>query len=234
MIPVDGTPAGILEVDGHLTATDERRIAETLFALLADMEIDTDRAHGPTLVVIGSDLLTGNPAAILLESHDGDGGDAMGMIGPMVEQGLSVVVLTADADPEVGARCLQAGAMGVLIKGQTTRAAMRDAVNDIGAERQTPGSADGEAPTAEVRRERTRRLDLSKRLDRLTPRESDVLRLIGDGHSAAEIAEMSFVALATVRSQIRSVLAKVEVNSQIAVVAAAHRDGWFDRTGHDK
>jgi DNA-binding NarL/FixJ family response regulator len=40
---------------------------------------------------------------------------------------------------------------------------------------------------------------------------------------------MSFVSLATVRSQIRSVLAKVEVNSQIAVVAAAHRDGWFER-----
>jgi DNA-binding NarL/FixJ family response regulator len=152
----------------------------------------------------------------------------------MVEQGLSVVVLTADPDPVTGARCLAEGAMGVLIKGQTTSASMRDAVTEMGAQSRTPGPTEREAPSAETQLERTRRLDLSKRLDRLTPRESDVLRLIGDGHSAAEIAEMSFVALATVRSQIRSVLAKVEVNSQIAVVAAAHRDGWFDRTGHDK
>jgi DNA-binding NarL/FixJ family response regulator len=50
-----------------------------------------------------------------------------------------------------------------------------------------------------------------------------------DGRSAAEIAASSFVSLATVRSQIRAILQKLDVTSQLAAVAAAHHSGWtFD------
>ena len=44
--------------------------------------------------------------------------------------------------------------------------------------------------------------------------------------SAAEIAEQRVVSLATVRSQIRAILRKLEVTSQLAAVAMAHRAGW--------
>ena len=51
-----------------------------------------------------------------------------------------------------------------------------------------------------------------------------------NGLSAAEIAEQRVVSLATVRSQIRAILQKLDVTSQLAAVAMAHRAGW---TGAD-
>jgi two-component system, NarL family, nitrate/nitrite response regulator NarL len=53
-----------------------------------------------------------------------------------------------------------------------------------------------------------------------------VLSMIVDGLSAAAIAEKSFVSLATVRTQIRSILQKLGVNSQLAAAALARNSGW--------
>jgi len=62
--------------------------------------------------------------------------------------------------------------------------------------------------------------------ERLTTRERIVLGALMDGASAEEIAKSSFVSLATVRSQIRSILEKLSVHSQVAAVALAHRLRW--------
>jgi DNA-binding NarL/FixJ family response regulator len=58
----------------------------------------------------------------------------------------------------------------------------------------------------------------------LTPRELEVLRLLHGGYTVAQIAERNDVAPSTVRSQVRSVLRKLGVNSQLA--AAAHYERW--------
>ena len=62
--------------------------------------------------------------------------------------------------------------------------------------------------------------------DGLTPREQEVLGMLMDGMQAAVIAEESFVSLATVRSQIRAILTKLGVSSQLAAVSLAIRAGW--------
>lgn len=67
---------------------------------------------------------------------------------------------------------------------------------------------------------RARHDDVAERLSRLTPREREVLRLMYAGSSVARIAEMFDVAPATVRSQVKSVLRKLDVNTQLAAVAA--------------
>lgn len=54
----------------------------------------------------------------------------------------------------------------------------------------------------------------------LTPREREVLRLLYGGESVHEIAVLLEITPATVRSQVKSVLRKLEVNSQLAAVAA--------------
>ena len=46
------------------------------------------------------------------------------------------------------------------------------------------------------------------------------------GKAAAEIAVESYVSIATIRSQIKAILRKLEVNSQLAAVALAYRSGW--------
>ncbi len=60
----------------------------------------------------------------------------------------------------------------------------------------------------------------------LTERERHVLAELMDGHCAEEIASASCVSISTVRSQIKSILQKLGVNSQLAAVALARRAGW--------
>ena len=61
----------------------------------------------------------------------------------------------------------------------------------------------------------------------LTPRERAVLAALAQGQRAETIAAAAFLSEATVRSQIRGVLAKLGVNSQLEAVALAWTVGWF-------
>jgi DNA-binding NarL/FixJ family response regulator len=60
----------------------------------------------------------------------------------------------------------------------------------------------------------------------LTEREQVVLAELIEGHCADEIANAAYVSISTVRSQIKAILQKLGVNSQLAAVAQARRAGW--------
>lgn len=62
----------------------------------------------------------------------------------------------------------------------------------------------------------------------LSRREGEVLRLLMDGMSVMKIAETSFVSVGTVRTQVKAVLRKLGVSSQVAAVALAYKMGWDD------
>lgn len=61
---------------------------------------------------------------------------------------------------------------------------------------------------------------LAERIGTLTPREREVLVLLHSGETAAEIAAILDVSLSTVRSQVKAILRKLDVKSQLAAVAA--------------
>jgi DNA-binding NarL/FixJ family response regulator len=67
--------------------------------------------------------------------------------------------------------------------------------------------------------------------EELTARERYVLARLIDGRCAEAIAADAYVSLSTVRSQIRSILRKLGVNSQLEAVALARRAGWPEATG---
>jgi DNA-binding NarL/FixJ family response regulator len=67
---------------------------------------------------------------------------------------------------------------------------------------------------------------MRQRLERLTPREAQVLRELMAGHQVGEIARTWFVSETTVRTQVKAILTKLEVRSQLAAVGLAHRAGW--------
>jgi len=64
---------------------------------------------------------------------------------------------------------------------------------------------------------------LSERMSMLTPREMQVLEHLRDGEPVKEIAEAAGVSEGTVRSQVKSVLRKLGVTSQLAAVAVLRR-----------
>jgi DNA-binding NarL/FixJ family response regulator len=67
------------------------------------------------------------------------------------------------------------------------------------------------------------RREIEEKLERLTRREREVLAELAHGRRAQAVADHYVVSLATVRTQIRSVLNKLEVGSQLEAVALYRR-----------
>ncbi|WP_371821170.1 response regulator transcription factor [Blastococcus sp. PRF04-17] len=63
------------------------------------------------------------------------------------------------------------------------------------------------------------------RLAPLSDRERDVLALVGAGRSNAEIAAELFISLATVKSHVRHILAKLDVRDRPQAIVLAHEAG---------
>lgn len=182
---------------------------------------------GPTREEILASACDFRPDIVLLDLQLGpDLGDGVGLVGPLRDIQADVIILTGSADDFRRAECVEAGAAGVVRKDQPFEslvAAIRTV--EAGEELTTPQERHLALHEVRLRRERDRRRTAA--FGQLTPREREVLHSLGNGHSAASIAEESFVSLSTVRSQIRSVLVKLGATSQLSAVALAREAGWL-------
>jgi DNA-binding NarL/FixJ family response regulator len=156
-------------------------------------------------------------------------GDDVGLSVPMIPElratGAQVLMLTGATDPVLLGSCIEAGASGLVSKSEGFDEVLDKLMRAVRREPTlSPAERDRMLGTLRDRRaeERARTLPF----ERLTGRERVVLGALMDGASAEEIAKASFVSLATVRSQIRSILEKLGVHSQVAAVALAHRARW--------
>lgn len=166
------------------------------------------------------------PDVVVLDLHLGGRiGDSLPLIAPLRAMGAVVVVLTGEDDPAELGRCVEAGAAGLGAKNQ----ALDEITALVGA------AARGEPLLSESRRQdlmsaaRARRGEEDARLgpfSTLTPREQVVLAEMIKGRSAEAVAATSFVSIATVRSQIRAILQKLGVRTQLQAVAMAREARW--------
>lgn len=60
---------------------------------------------------------------------------------------------------------------------------------------------------------------------RLTPRQLEVLQLLGEGASTEAIATTLHISRETVRNHVRNILGALGVHSRLEAVAVAHREG---------
>lgn len=166
------------------------------------------------------------PGLLLLDFDLGDTvGVAFGLIEPLSEAGLTVVMLTGERNPLMLAQCLEEGAVGVIDKSVSfdeLLAQIRDALD---------GDAlmtrhEREEMLSQLRLHRAERDHELRAFRELTAREGEVLGELMQGKAADTIAEESVVSVATIRTQIRSILSKLGVNSQLAAVARAQQARW--------
>ena len=64
--------------------------------------------------------------------------------------------------------------------------------------------------------------------DMLTPREREILQLLADGMSNADVASKLFISQETVKSHVRHILAKLEADTRTHAVAIALRESIID------
>jgi DNA-binding NarL/FixJ family response regulator len=119
---------------------------------------------------------------------------------------------------------LSAGASGFLLKAVTADR-LFDAVRVVAAGEALLAPAVTRRLITEFARLRPPPSRRSTPLDRLTPRETEVLRLIAEGLSNPEIAERLVVGEETVKTHVGRVLSKLGLRDRTQAVVAAYESG---------
>jgi DNA-binding NarL/FixJ family response regulator len=127
--------------------------------------------------------------------------------------GLAVLVIGSEANRERAVEAIAAGALAWIHKSSSLDVLV-DTVRAVAAGRLQMSDRRRAAWLAEYRDTSEAVRADRERLDQLSPREREVLQLVADGSRAAEIADLLFLSITTVRSHIRSVLLKLGVHSQ--------------------
>ncbi|MQY13795.1 Transcriptional regulatory protein DegU [Streptomyces sp. RB5] len=170
------------------------------------------RAHRPdvTLLDIRMPLLDGLGAAAELRRTVPD---------------TAVVMLTTFSEDEYITGALDSGASGFLLKSG-------DPYELMAAVRAVHGGASFLSPRIAHRviqqlsgGRMSRRTAARERIDKLTPRERDVLALVGAGLSNAEIGERLFLVEGTVKAYVSAVLGRLDVRNRVQAAVVAYEAG---------
>jgi len=206
---------------------DHELLAQSLQATLKAEDVDVVRVWSDDRENLLAQATANAPGLLLLDFDLGEHiGVAFGLIEPLSEAGLDVVMLTGERNRLMLAQCLEEGAVGVIDKSVS----FDELLNQIHVALKSGGRLmtrhEREEMLSQLRQHRAVREQELRAFNELTAREGEVLGELMQGKSADTIAEESVVSVATIRTQIRSILAKLGVNSQLAAVARAQQARW--------
>ena len=127
----------------------------------------------------------------------------------------SVLIFTAYSERSLLSRGLESGAKGYILKEAPHQTLLRAIEKVAGGE--------GYVDPALMPEFFTKDKD-----DMLTAREREILQLLADGMSNADVATKLFISQETVKSHVRHILAKLEADTRTHAVAIALRDSIID------
>ncbi|MGH2594769.1 MAG: response regulator [Actinomycetota bacterium] len=202
---------------------DHRAFGEALAIALEkerDLEVVAVETDGASAAEVAAAV---QPDVVLLDLEmPGMGGLEASPRIRQASEATSIIILTGAGDELAHGRAVEAGAQGFLQKTSAIEE-LADAVRR--AHRGEPlNPADEVAAALErVRRVRTRDGDMGRRLDRLTPRELEILQLLADGRTPDQIAQELDLSRHTLRTHVQNVLMKLGVHSKLDAIVAAIR-----------
>jgi DNA-binding NarL/FixJ family response regulator len=199
-----------------LAVDDHPLLREGIAALIGsedDMELIGEASNGREAI----DLFRKHQPDITLmdlQMPEMNGIDAIGAIRGEFPDARIIVLTTHPGDVQVS-RALKAGARGYLLKGMLRK----ELLETIRAVHAGQKRLSGEAAA-----------EIAEHLadNSLTPREIDVLRLVGAGNANKEIGARLSLTEVTVKSHVKNILAKLGANDRTHAVTIALKRGIID------
>ena len=211
----------VLVTDDHTVVRDG---ISALLSLAADIEVVGEAANGREALEKVKEL---SPDVVLMDV-------AMPIMGGLEATRrickefphTKVVALTQYADKEYVFPVIEAGASGFISK-TAASSEIATAIRSVyrGESFLSPSVAKLLVEDYRLGADLRARLDP---YDQLTNRERDVLKLLAEGHTTAEIADMLVISPKTVEGHKSSLMAKLELRNRIDIVKYAVRKGLID------
>jgi DNA-binding NarL/FixJ family response regulator len=226
----DNDLAGNREPISVLLADDQRLVREslaTLLGLLGGIELLATASDGEEALALAAEH---KPQVVLMDLRMPrlDGIEATRLLQERQPE-VRVIALTTFADDESVLGALRAGARGYLTKDASSED-IRAAILTVAAGDAALDPAVQHHVVAALSSDRAARADPGAAdstglPDGLTPREAEVLALIAEGLTNAEIAERLVVSPTTIKSHINHLFAKAGLRDRAQAVNYAYRNG---------
>jgi len=214
---------------GVLVADDQSMVRAGFRMLLAgeaDIEVVAEASNGLEAVEKAARL---QPTVVLMDIRmpELDGLEATRRILAANDQARVLILTTFDLDEYIY-EALRAGASGFVLKD--------DPPEQLIAAIHTVAAGDALLSPAVTRRVITQfthipRPTAPRELDELTAREAEILRLIAQGLSNAEIGQQLFIGETTVKTHVTHLLAKLNLRDRVQAVVLAHQAGLVTADG---
>jgi DNA-binding NarL/FixJ family response regulator len=219
----------------RIVVADDHEVVRAGFAALLDTQPDFTvvgtACDGVQAIALGREL---RPDVVLMDVRmpGTDGIEATRQLAAAQPGGPRVLILTTfDLDDYVF-EALRAGASGFLLK-DVTAERLFDAVRVVAAGEALLAPAVTRRLISEFARIRPAAPAAARpELATLTPRETEVLRLVAEGLSNQQIADRLVVTEETVKTHVSRVLHKLGLRDRTQAVIAAYESGLIVPGGH--
>jgi two-component system, NarL family, nitrate/nitrite response regulator NarL len=208
----NATDLALVTVTNSISVLTRRRFLADL--LLQSISSEACSTHSGVAVVVVDAMLPTNDLSV------------QEIVTNVRSEGKFVVVVSTPPTPLAAACWIEIGANAVLTDDATV-GDLLDVVERLQRNETVLGVSVREGLLSQLRSSRQERADRDALFIALTKREREVLQRLAQGASPEDVAKASFVSLNTVRSQIRGILAKLDVSSVVAAVSLAYRSGWL-------
>lgn len=212
----DATRIRVLIVDDHAVV---RTGLRTFLGLQPDLEVVGEAADGSEGVAMARRL---EPDVVLMDllMPNMDGVTAIARI-KAERPDIEIVTMTSFIEEEQVTAALEAGAAGYVLKD----AEAEEVATAVRAAHAGEVHLDPAVARLLAQRLRARRTPADDLAEPLTERETDVIRLLGQGMSNKEIATALFITERTARTYVSNILGKLGLASrtQAALYAVEHK-----------
>lgn len=169
-------------------------------------------------------ILETNPEMVVLDVKlpSGSGADVIERVRRSLPE-VKFMALTVSSSRDDVVKMMQAGVDGYVTK--TTLADQLPDLIDRTLDGQRPVTADVAAFMLDIDED----IDATSTIERLTPREREVVNLIARGYSYRETAARLSISVKTLESHMGNIFEKLSVASRHELAALAYEEGYVDR-----